>query len=170
MNLENRVLEHLSRKDVVAGGGILLEELGRQLDCDKNELRDVVRNLLHQGAAVGVPDKKAGEWHLKYYVPMEHDESVKERLEEVLTDLGVSSWVEVKLFRGWKVIMIGDIKSKPGLTIIDYGKIPPLTFRSRLAGGEPNEITDFKKRSKFRCAKEGMEYWYGYHGKPHTDH
>lgn len=163
--LRMKVMSLLKRENVVANGGMLVIDIQSTLGCPKDVLLDIIRNLHKEEYIVAIPDKKHGQWHMKYYVPPRRGISVDRRLEEIFTELAIPPWVDVAVFRGWKVIFVGHYGVRPGFTIIDYSEEPPLLFHDRHAMGAPSEIIHYKKRSKYRCEKRGRVVWYSYHGQ-----
>src|SRR6266571_5965623 len=158
----------LSSREALMDGGMRLDDLSSELQVDKEELREIMKSLVLKDAVVALPDNKAGRWYMKYYIPPPEDSSVADRLEPILTELGIPPWIDVQIFRGWKVIFVGEYGKKPGLRIIDYGKNPPLMFRDTHAGGAVDEVLKFARLSKYKCEKYRKTFWYGFHGKPYA--
>lgn len=163
MNLEDRLRSLLSDREFVGRFGASFDDIQDGLKCDKKKLNAALRKLAAANEIVSIPLKRTGKWYLNYYVPDRQEHPVGTRLEEVLSELAVPPWIEVRLFRGPQTIFIGQFEKPPGFTIIDYGVNPPRIFRNHRAGGRPNEIVNYKRR--YKCEQDGKTFWYNYRGQ-----
>jgi hypothetical protein len=153
--LKEKVLELLRRPDVVDKYGMEFYEVKDYFRCTKSELNNIVKELKREQLVVAIPFKRAGRWYLKYYSPPHNEIPVRDRIEEIFTELAIPPWVKTRVFRGAKMIFVGEYGKRPGFTIIDYSEDSPLIFRSKLAGGSKNEIINYRKRSKYKCKRDG---------------
>lgn len=165
MELKEKVLELLKEPDVINICGMELREIGYHFKCAENQLKPIINELKREKLIVAVPFKRAGRWYLKYYSPPQNPKPIRERIEAIFTELAIPPFVRTRVFRGAKVIFVGEWEKKPGFTIIDYSEDPPLIFHDRLAGGKKKEIVNHKHRSKFECNKDGKVIWYNYIGQ-----
>ncbi len=165
MTLEEDVLELLSGPDIINSHGLELDEIASLIMCEHSELGPVIRELIEQRSVIALPFKRAGKLYHKHYAPPPNEIPVRDRIEEVFVELGIPLWVKTRVFRGAKVIFVGEFDDSSGFTIIDYAEDAPLVFRDKLAGGRPNEIVYYKHRSKYRCEKDGRQIWYNHRGQ-----
>lgn len=159
------VLELLKKPQIVSSDGMEFDEIRDHFKCGESELKRIIKELKRNESIVAIPFRRAGRWYLKYYSPPCNKTPVRDRIEEVFTQLAIPLWVKTRVFRGSKVIFIGEFEKEPGFTIIDYSEDPPLIFHNRLAGGERNEIINHRSRSKYQCKKRGRIIWYNYRGE-----
>jgi hypothetical protein len=165
LTLKEKVLELLKDPDVINKCGLNFYDIRPRFDCTEYQLKTIINELKKENLIVAVPFKRARRWHLSYYSPPQNAIPVRERIEEVFTELAIPPFVRTRVFRGAEVMFVGEWGKKPGFTIIDYSEDPPLIFHSRLAGGKKNEIVNYKSRSKYRCNKDGKVIWYSYIGQ-----
>lgn len=165
MALKEKVLELLKKPDVVNKYGMELFEIKDYFECAESQLNNIIKELKREKLVVAVPFKRAGRWYLKYYSPPHNKIPVCDRIEEIFTELAIPPWVKTRVFRGAEVIFVGEYGKRPGFTIIDYSEDPPLIFHDRFAGGNKNEIVNYKNRSKYKCSKDRRVKWYNYRGQ-----
>jgi len=159
------VIKVLKLSDVISNNGMEFDEIKDHFNCTEYELNIIIKELKRNKSIVAIPFKRAGRWYLKYYSPPNNKTPVRDRIENVFTQLAIPPWVKTRVFRGSKVIFVGEYEKESGFTIIDYNKEPPLIFHDRLSGGEKNEITNYRSRSKFRCKRGEEIFWYTYRGE-----
>ena len=135
------------------------------LKLKRKELKASLNELLDEGIILAIPIKRTGRWEWFYYTNSVIKESIEERLEQIFEELAIPPYIDIKVNRGFKVIIIGEYGKKPGLSIIDYNEIPPLIFRDNMYGGMSDEIIYYKSKSRYRCKKGGKEIWYNLHGR-----
>ena len=162
---KKEVTELLEKPEVISNHGMEFDDIKHHFNCSEHELSMIIKESKRDGSIVAMPFRRAGRWYLRYYSPPHSNEPVHERIEGVFTQLAIPLWVKPRIFRGSNVIFVGEFDKKPGFTIIDYNEDPPLIFHNRLAGGEKNEITNYKSRSKFRCKRGEEIIWYTYRGE-----
>lgn len=162
---KEEVIELLKKPEVISNHGMEFDEIKDYFNCSERELNMIIKESKRDRSMVAIPFRRAGRWYLKYYSPPCNEESVQERIEDVFTQLAIPLWVKTRVFRGSKVIFVGEFDERPGFIIIDYNEDPPLIFHNRLAGGERNEITNYRSRSKFRCKRGKEIIWYTYRGE-----
>ena len=163
--LKDKVLELLKKSDVVNKHGLDFDEIKNNFDCTKSELKSIINELKREKLIVAIPIRRAGRWYLNYYSPPYNETPIRDRIEEIFTELAIPPWVKTRVFRGAEVIFVGEYGKKPGFTIIDYSEDPPLIFHHKLAGGNANEIVNHSSRSKYKCEKDGRIRWYSYLGQ-----
>lgn len=163
--LVDRIVKLLSEKQVVANGGLTVVDLQARIGADMDRVRVVVYGLHREGRLVSIPDKKAGRWHRKYYVPPKGEVPVRLRLEEIFTELGVPSFMSVRVSRSGKTFLIGEYGETP-FVIVDFSSDPPIAFHDRRAGGGPDEVVYSKKKFRYMCKKGNVTRWYDHHGIP----
>jgi hypothetical protein len=162
---KEEVIEVLKKPEVISNHGMEFDEIKDYFDCSEHELKMIIKESKRNRLIVATPFRTAGRWYLKYYSPPCNEESVQERIEDVFTQLAIPLWVKTRVFRGSKVIFVGEIDKEPGFIIIDYNEDPPLIFHSKLAGGERNEITNYRSKSKYLCKRGEEIIWYTYRGE-----
>lgn len=165
MSLRKNLLELLKKPDVVNNCGIELHEIQGHLKCTESELSKVINELKREKSLVAIPFKHGLTWCLRFYSPPYNKTPIRNRIEEVFTELAIPPWVKTRVFRGTQVIFVGEYGKQPGFTIIDYFEDDPLVFHDKFAGGEANEIVNYKTRSKYKCTKGNKVIWYGYRGQ-----
>ena len=163
--MKEKVLELLRKPDVISKYGLEFHEIKDYFGCDDKQLKNMIKELKKEKLIAAIPFKRAGRWYLRYYSPPHGKTPVRDRIEEILTELAIPPWVKTRVFRGAKVIFVGEYGKTPGFTIINYSEDPTLVFRDRFAGGDPNEIVNYKSRSKYKCSKDDRVIWYNYNGK-----
>lgn len=165
MKLEEEIKTLLNRKQVVQSGGMSMPEIQAELDYPEMQVSDTVHMLYDKGVLVGVPDKKADAWYRKYYFPPQSEQTVLERLEQVFTEIGIPSFIDVRVSRAGRTFLIG-VHGRTPFTIVDYSSHPPLVLHDRRAGGKHNEIVYSKKRHRYVCKKGSIDRVFDDHGKP----
>jgi len=163
--LKEKALELLKKPNVVNKYGMELYEIKDYFECAESQLNNTVKELKREKLIVAIPFKRAERWYLKYYSPPHNKIPVRDRIKEIFTELAIPPWVKTRVFRGAEVIFVGEYGKRPGFTIIDYSRAPPLRFRDRFAGGNKNEIVNYRSRSKYKCNKDGRVIWYNYRGQ-----
>ena len=163
--LKEKVLEQLKKPDIIKEYGMSVDELQSHFECTISEMKRIIKELRREDLIVAIPFRHAGMWYWRYYSPPHNEIPLLNRIEEIFTALAIPPWVKTRVFRGAQVIFVGEYGKKPGFTIIDYSEEPPLIFRDKLASGNKSEIINYKKRSKYKCEKDGRIKWYNYRGK-----
>jgi len=161
-DLRNKVLEYFKTSE---GRKFTIDELQCELTVPKKELRKEVKNLIAENVLKAVPVKRTGRWHWFYYFTPGNQMTVNQRLEEIFEELAIPPYIDIMLNRRFQVIFIGKYGSRPGFSIIDFSFDLPLVFRDKMYGGENDEITFFKQRSRYVCKKGDIEIWYNLHGQ-----
>ena len=163
--LKDKVLELLKKSDVIKKYGLEFDDIKDDLDCTDSELKRIIKELKREKSIVAIPFRRAGSWYLNYYSPPYNETPIRDRIDEIFTELAIPPWLKTRVFRGAEVIFVGEYGKTPGFIIIDYSEDPPLIFHDKLAGGNANEIVDHSRRSKYKCEKDGGIIWYSYIGK-----
>lgn len=165
MKMEEEITTLLKRDQVVQSGGMSMPDIQGELSYPKMQVSDTVHALYDKGVLVGLPDKKAGKWYRKYYFPPHSEQTVLGRLEQVFTEIGIPSFIDVRVSRAGKTFLIG-VHGRTPFTIVDYSSHPPLVLHDRRAGGKHNEIVYSKKRYGYVCKKGSINRGYDHHGNP----
>lgn len=165
MSFREHVLDYLKNPNVVKNYGVELREIKDHYGFTDRQLNETIRELKSEKLVVAVPFKQAGRWHFRYYSPPTNKIPIRNRIEDIFTELAIPPWVKTRVFRGAHVIFVGEFGKEPGFTIIDYSEDTPLVFHDRFAGGNRNEIVDYKYRSKYKCTKDDRVIWYSYKGQ-----
>jgi hypothetical protein len=165
VRLEEEITTLLKREEVVQSGGMSMPEIQSRLTYPAMQVSDTVHALYDKGELVGIPDKKSGMWYRKYYLPPHSDRTMLERVEEVLTEIGIPPFIDVRVSRAGKTFLIG-VHSQTPFTVVDHSSHSPLIFHDRRAGGRPNEIVYSKKRFRYVCKKGSTNRVYDHHGNP----
>jgi hypothetical protein len=160
--VKERIIDYLKS---IAPRSDIYENIQMVTGIEKKVLGNSLKELVDERKLSAVPIKKAGNWRHFYYVSPEIKEPIDVRLEIIFEELAIPPYIDIKLNRGFKVIIIGEPNKKPGLSIIDYNKTPPLVFRDKTYGGKKDEIIYSKSKSRYLCKKEGKEIWYNLHGR-----
>ncbi len=134
------------------------------LKNSKQKNRSALYELIQEERVIALPKKSTSRWTWWYYPAPEYNGSVSDRFEELFEELGIPSFIDIVVNRGFKVIFIGKYGDRPGFSIIDYNETPPLIFKDNLYGGKNDELVYYKQRSRYICIKNGNEYWYNLHG------
>ncbi|MGB9022522.1 MAG: hypothetical protein WCC94_03705 [Candidatus Bathyarchaeia archaeon] len=163
--MEEEITNLLKREQVVQSGGMSMLEIQAELSYPEVQVSDTVHALYDKGVLVGVPDKKAGTWYRKYYFPPHSEQTVLERLEQVFTEIGIPSFIDVRVSRAGRTFLIG-VHGRTPFTIVDYSSDPPLVLHDRRAGGKHTEIVYSKKRYRYVCKRGSINRVYDHHGNP----
>jgi len=141
------------------------EQLHSKIQSSKGLLGEVINESYNNGTISRIPIKRQSRWDWYYYLRKRKDIPIRDRLEEIFNELEIPPWIDTTIKRGNNVLFIGEYGKKPGFSIIDYNFNPPLIFKNKMYGGKSEEIIFYKHRSKYKCTKNGEDYWYDLHGK-----
>jgi hypothetical protein len=158
----NKILEYCKSRN---GELLTLDNLSATLNEPKRETKKEIQKLLSENILYAIPIKRHNRWYWYYYVKPNYQIPIKQRLEDIFKELAIPPYIDITLNRGFQVIFIGKYGSRPGFSIIDFSYDPPIVFKDNMYGGENDEITLYKQRSRYVCKKEGVEIWYNLHGQ-----